>query len=343
MTAALTPARPSGLLRSHRDRSASVTIRASGWPCEASASLYESVIMRTPLASPIACAPQSTRGQQRRRRLTRAVARWGQVLRLDGHRVSRVAELGFTTESRDPLAAQGQMRRFWTAVRRAFGHQRYFCWMELQRDGTPHYHALWLNPPPRWRRDLVAWVTHTWGLGRTRTRFHDRAWFDRRGTNYVLGYAKKMGQKAYQQEYDEAPRQLRTTMNQRLGYELAALDHARDRWDARYVPERTLPGQASEPAHLLLIGTLVHRQLDICRPVRRPGRGRPRAGPKSVPCAAQYPVAPGTVRFGLTGSDSLKEATKEKTPELKGGGLSRRTGADTTRRPGGTTRPARTA
>jgi len=299
--------------------------------------------MRAPLAEPLACRPQQSRGAQRRRRLTRSVARWAQVNVLDHTHVRRVAELAFTTASREPLAAQGQMRNFWHEVRRKFGPQRYFCWMELQRDGTPHYHALWLNPPPSWRAEIVAWVSHTWGRGRTRTRFHDGAWYRRQGTDYVLGYAKKMGQKSYQQEYDAAPRELRTTMNQRLGYVLEELDHVRDRWEARYVPERTHFGELVAPAHILLMGTLAHRGTGYCRPHPRPGRGARSRGRKSDMGTAQYRVPPDTLPPGLTRRGNVQQTTKEKTPELEGGGLSRRTGAVTTRRPGRDSVPPRTA
>jgi hypothetical protein len=116
----------------------------------------------------------------------------------------------------DPEAAIGLVYRFWRRVRQQWLGTRYFCWLELQARGAVHYHCVWLNPPHVKRVNLVAWVARHWEGGRTQVRFSDGRRGLEREVDYAIGYAKKMGRKAYQQRYDDVPRQLRTFMSQRL-------------------------------------------------------------------------------------------------------------------------------
>src|SRR5262245_13422789 len=85
----------------------------------------------------------------RRRRLYRGSDRWNQDWDLSGRGVTYAVWLTFTSVSEDVNAVQGHMRRVWSAVRAHWGPLTYFCWLELQRRGAAHYHAIVLNPPRR--------------------------------------------------------------------------------------------------------------------------------------------------------------------------------------------------
>ena len=212
--------------------------------------------------------------------------------------------LTLTTREQNPLVAQGHIRRFWAAVRQRWPGTDYFCWAELQARGAVHYHALWLNAPHLRKGLLPAWIEHTWGLGRTQARWRDRAWWKRSGTDYVLGYAKKMGAKSWQQDYDALPPELRTFMSERLAYSGPELDAHTDRAEVRFIPAGDSQ-LGNHEAVLLLIGHIRHVVRSACdllsakpgpmrqqhktgpprRDRRRPGRARAaapgahRAGP----------------------------------------------------------------
>jgi hypothetical protein len=184
----------------------------------------------------------------------------------------------------DPEAAIGRVYDFWRKVRQQWLGTRYFCWLELQARGAVHYHCVWLNPPHVKRVNLIAWVQHAWGTDRTQVRFSD----GRRGLkaeiDYALGYAKKMGNKRYQQLYDNVPRQLRTFMSQRLEIPPEKCDPCieKDVWAYRG-PELVRSGNGSGlteigTEHLELVGRTVHVVLPGGRCVALDHR-RPRAGP----------------------------------------------------------------
>ena len=221
--------------------------------------------------------PSHTRTAQRRRRLCRGVDVWNLDRQLCAEPTRRVALITLTTGSDDVLAMQGRAMAFWKHVRQTYIGTRYFCWLELHKRGQVHYHALWLNPPHRRRRDVVHWVDRWWGEGRTQVRFKDAAWVERDGTAYITGYAKKMGNKTYQQNYEDVPSSLRTFMSQRL--EIAPKDLAKhlDRDDWRYVPAHTAGGQLLEE-YLVLVGRIQHQveRNGYCSAIdkRRPKRSR---------------------------------------------------------------------
>ena len=226
------------------------------------------------MAVPERCPIDRSRGAARKRRLKRGVARFVQATRLDHYRVRSVAELTLTFERPEHEAAEGEIVRFWHEVRRLFPGTRYFCWLELHESGRLHYHALWLNPPPRSQFDLHQDVHRIWRNGRTRGR---RKWPKNWGEDslkYVLAYAKKMGKKAYQQDYDQLPSTLRTFMNQRLGYDLSALDHVRDRPIVVYVGEVATKSWLRRE-FLELRGVITHAPTSWCQVSRQTRRGRP--------------------------------------------------------------------
>lgn len=182
----------------------------------ARASLYCSALMRTAREPAKRIQPVYSKAQARRRRLHRGVEVWDADRRLCAEHTRRVAMITLTLNTDDMQAAHGLARDFWGRVRHRFLGVRYFCWLELQKRGRIHYHALWLNPPGRRRADLVHLVDSWWGHGRTQVRFQDAAWMDRAGVDYVYSYVKKQGSKYYQQQYEDLPREIRTFMSQRL-------------------------------------------------------------------------------------------------------------------------------
>lgn len=188
-----------------------------------------SITMRAKDALPVTCVPQRSKAAQRKRRLARGVARWEFDRTLCAEPTRRIATLTFTVPESDPGAAQGWIRDFWAKVRKRWLGTRYFCWLELQARGAAHYHAVWLNPPSLNRVNLLAWVEHAWGHGRTRVRFSDGHGGMQREIQYAIGYSKKMGRKAYQQRYDQVPSSLRTFMSQRLEIPPTVVDEHLDR------------------------------------------------------------------------------------------------------------------
>jgi hypothetical protein len=170
-----------------------------------------------------------SKGAQRRRRLARGIDRWDHDRQLCSEWTRRIAVVTLTLKDQDPEAAIGRVYKFWAKVRQKWLGTRYFCWLELQRRGAVHYHCIWLNPPPIWRVNLVAWVDRAWGEGRTQVRFPQMKNGLQAELDYCRSYAKKMGRKAYQQKYDEVPRALRTFMSQRLESPGGELDDHRDK------------------------------------------------------------------------------------------------------------------
>jgi hypothetical protein len=224
--------------------------------------------MRAHEVPPVCVSVSHTRGAYRKRRLGRGTARWDLDRRMCAEPTRRIATLTLTVADADPMAARGRIRDFWAKVRKRWLGTRYFCWLELQRRGAVHYHAVWLNPPHVKRVNLLAWVARAWGVGRTRVRFSDGRGGMERELAYVYGYTKKMGRKAYQQLYDDVPRELRTFMSQRLDVAPDDLDPHLDRWDAEYVGESTYLGRHA-PEHLVLRARLVHEVVPVLN--ERPG------------------------------------------------------------------------
>lgn len=166
---------------------------------------------------------------RRRARLKRGVERFAQAVQLTGGCRYDARLLLFTVRSADVGDVQGQIRRFWHTVRARFGPQRYFAWLELQRRGAPHYHAIWLDAPLPDTRASKAWLERTWGLGFVKVRTMPRRWANAKASRYVKSYAKKIGGKAYQQDYTDVPPTIRTFVTNRWGVPADELDAHRDR------------------------------------------------------------------------------------------------------------------
>ncbi len=207
--------------------------------------------------SPRTVLPSHSKGAQRRRRLTRGIARWNHDRKLCAEPTRVVATLTLTVPEADAAAAVGRVYRFWAQVRRRWLGTRYFCWLELQRRGAVHYHCVWLNPPHLKRQELKAWVAHAWGGGRTQVRFSAARDGLQREIDYAVAYSKKMGSKSYQQRYDEVPRQLRTFMSQRLDIPPEHIDPCLDTDLWEHHPE-WWSQSGHVPEHLVLVGRREH-------------------------------------------------------------------------------------
>lgn len=178
-----------------------------------------------------------SRGERRRRSLCRGIARWHLDTLASTRGRPRVLRLALTSEDPDPLAVRGAIRAFWTGFRNQFGRHRYFSWAELQLRGAVHYHALIVDPPWRLRRHADRWIRRHWPHARIQPdiTFQEWSWFTANAGRYVRNYAKKRplnsqsipgtvsGSKAYQQDYDQLPREIRTWESNRLAHRVAEL------------------------------------------------------------------------------------------------------------------------
>lgn len=183
----------------------------------------------------------------------------------------------FTTASDDVLVVEGHMSRFWRAVRDRYGDQVYFSWLELQRRGAAHYHAMWVDPPLHDNRGTKQWLEGTWGLGFVKVTRKRRGWFAKRAGEYVKRDDKKWGGNAYQQDYRTVPRNIRTFQCSRLGWPGAELDQHRTRQLAEWVPAHVSLGDLV-PEHVIVWGQLVHRVHSSCSIGSPRARASPRRG-----------------------------------------------------------------
>lgn len=193
--------------------------------------------IRTDRCEEVRFTPGTTRGDARRYRLARGLRRWNQQQELDPRHVRRYAFMTFTSASSDPDHVRGAMMRFWNAVEHRWGVQRRFVWLELTREKRVHYHCFWLNPPHVRRGLTTQWLASTWGCGYVMSSWRSTNGWGPDQTEYVTGYAKKHGGKAYQQDYDWVPLGLRTFMTERLAYSMSELDAHRTRYAWVYVAE----------------------------------------------------------------------------------------------------------
>jgi hypothetical protein len=152
------------------------------------------------------------------------VARWNFDREQCAEPTWRVAVVTLTVPEGDPRAVIGDVQRFLAQVRRRWLGVRYFCWLELQARGAAHYHLVWVNPPNRREVNLLHWVEHAWGRGRTQVRFSGDPNRIQNEVEYAVAHSKKIGRKAYQQRYDDVPRELRTFMSQQLEIPIKQID-----------------------------------------------------------------------------------------------------------------------
>lgn len=189
-----------------------------------------------------------------------------------------------TVPETDARASIGRVMAFWKKVRQTWLGTRYFCWLELQKEGRIHYHCVWLNPPHLKRVNLLAWVDRAWDSGRTQVRFSDGRAGLQRELDYALKYTDKMTRKSYQQRYDDVPRELRTFMSQRLEIPPRVIDDhlSRDVYEYHSADVRLLevkPGHTELVSEYLVYSHTLEETVPPggrCTAVdyRIPGRGR---------------------------------------------------------------------
>jgi len=116
-----------------------------------------------------------------------------------------------------------------------------------------------IDPPFLRNRQTKAWLESIWGVGFVKWKRRNPSWFGRKAGAYVGSYAKKMGDKTYQQNYETVPREVRTFVNNRREHTPAELHQHADSWDAAYVHRMWNPDtQAIEPEHLELATRIRH-------------------------------------------------------------------------------------
>lgn len=186
----------------------------------------------------------------------------------------------------------------------------YFSWLELTRDGRPHYHAMLIDPPFRDNAETKAWLESIWGIGYVKIRRKPREWFTESAGAYVGKYAKKFGDKAYQQFYENVPREIRTFECNRLEHTQEELKEHEPVWEAHFVPEAwDYDYKRFTPAHLELTAKVEHIGRCAMRfaatPRRRVSQSlrRPRAPGRSPPDASSA-AATAFVRTQFTGHSS---------------------------------------
>lgn len=193
--------------------------------------------MRTPLAEPFVLKEKQSPTARRRARLFRGADRFVTAVTWDGVFVRHSAVVTLTTASPDVAAVQGRFREFSHALRKRWPGIKYFAWLEIQKRGAAHYHVIIPNQPLKHQGFHNQWVQYAWRLGHTSiVRLSGKLWREQ-AAGYVRNYAKKMGNKSYQQDYDAVPPTIRTFMSHRLGYELELLDEHRDRYEAVWSPD----------------------------------------------------------------------------------------------------------
>ena len=215
-------------------------------------------IMRRALDEPRRVKLDRSRAAGRRRRLKVGIDRW-HADTCSGGGIRNVMLVALTVADEDPIAARGAIRDLWHDYRAEFGRRPYFSWIELQRRGAAHYHALLVNPPWPFVRDARHWLQQHWRLAQIQPDVKQQtpAWFRKEAGAYARAYAKKIGHKAYQQAYDSLPRELRTFESNRLRHTAAELDKHRERFVARYLREKA-DRFHYQPEELELVARLHH-------------------------------------------------------------------------------------
>lgn len=161
----------------------------------------------------------------RRLRSLRTAARAVQIDWQERHPIRRgTLLLTFTARGRS-AARQAAMRKFWHWYDQRF-ERPHFCWLEAHRRDGWHYQAIVPDAPTADQGHGVAALQEEWArcLGVELADCNvDLVWLPRykarrkKGpVDYALSYAKKRGDKSYQQQYEDAPTGLHTVMYSRL-------------------------------------------------------------------------------------------------------------------------------
>lgn len=177
---------------------------------------------RRELSEPLRVEPQEA-AVKRSRRLGRGIDRFVRDVRNDGIPIKRVQLVALTVRDLDATTADGSVRELMHQVRKLGPGLRYFWWAEFQRRGAIHFHMIWLDSPFRTTARAKAWLRRHWSHASIWPSVHKRddEWFGRSAGAYVGNYAKKLGDKSYQQEYDLMPKGWHTFATHRLAFPIA--------------------------------------------------------------------------------------------------------------------------
>jgi len=162
-------------------------------------------------------AISQSKTDRRCRSLARGARAWVAEVRYRGgaKRGAVLLTLTFAKHQEDKQVAY-HLRRFWDGYAKRYGRVQRLSWLEYQANGRHHYHAIIIDPPLRAQGHDWRAIRDLWGQGRTNLQWRNAEWVDHTALRYAVGYAKKFGEKSYQQQYEQASRAIRTYQNNRL-------------------------------------------------------------------------------------------------------------------------------
>lgn len=192
---------------------------------------------------------------RRQRRLHRGIDRWALSHEWRKTRVHHSHLFTFTCTRKTDHDLWGEWQRVHEAIRHTFKRQQYFVWLEIQRDGTLHYHLAWLNAPWVEKETMAEWLQRVWGHGHVDQKFRGKARSLQGLVRYVRGEVKKQGSKAYQQDYAAVATGIRTFNSELKGFPPELLDAHLDSWESLYVDGR-----------VQLTARIEHVHNDVCSP-----------------------------------------------------------------------------
>ena len=169
------------------------------------------------------------------------------------------------TANGTPAEAYGKVRQFWMQLRDRWGTLTYAWWLELTKEGEVHVHAMLVNPPRAfWKHSTHDWLEKQWGGRYVKLRGMSGSWFRRDGAAYALAYAKKMGAKAYQQDYEQVPSFVRTVGTSLREHTVSELHAHEDQVDAGWRASAYDIGSRKVCASQLEIVTTYRHEGDVC-------------------------------------------------------------------------------
>lgn len=207
------------------------------------------------LEKPITLRGTPSAAARRVNRLHRGVDRWAVSLDWKKVLVKSTTLLTFTVAPGEEDQLWGEWQRLMHSANKTLKRKlTYFVWAELTKRGVVHYHMAWVNAP--WLKEPPAkWLTRLWGHGNVDQSFRGGKRSLSGLVNYVRGYVKKQGAKAYQQDYAELPPGMRAFNSNLKGFSPELLDAHIDRWQSLWTD-----------GAVVLTGRIEHVHNDRCRP-----------------------------------------------------------------------------
>lgn len=160
---------------------------------------------------------ERSKSKRRQRRMAAGVRAWytDTVARGRCRRGVALIELDFRGT---PVHGEivGAVRDFWKRYFHKFGRRAYFAWVELQKRGVVHYHAMVCDAPTAKLGHTGPMVQKLWQHGRADVKWRNVGWFEANAGQYATAYTKKLGSKEYQQNYEALPSTVRTYQCSRI-------------------------------------------------------------------------------------------------------------------------------